>query len=84
MYREYSFPSEIALPAHAKNISALHVNARSLAYKHDILTMFLAEFTFPFDIIMFSETWYQEHSEMLIIDGYRHFFINRTDKRGAV
>lgn len=83
MYRQLSLPSEISLPSHVRNISAFHVNSRSLAHKQDLLAVFLEEFTFSFDIIMFSETWYQEHSEMLIIDGYRHFFVNRIGKRGS-
>lgn len=83
MYREFSLPSEISLPSHGRNISALHVNSRSLAHRQDILAMFLAEFTFSFDVIVFSETWYQQHSEMLIIDGYSHFFLNHTGKRGG-
>lgn len=60
-----------------------HLNARSVKNKHDVITSFLNRCRVSFEIIMFSETWYQQDADVLVLPGYKHYFLNRQDKRGG-
>lgn len=80
-YHEFVFPQNIH-PKHLLN-SALHMNARSACNKEESITSFLDLFSFKFDIIMITETWYHDDYNMLHINGYNSFYINRPEQTGG-
>lgn len=63
--------------------SCLHLNIRSARHKEDELSVFLDEFTFEFDAVMLTETWYTCNDEIYKRDGYRSFFVNRSSRNGG-
>lgn len=65
------------------NLKCLHLNIRSARNKDDDLTLFLNEFTFEFDIIILTETWYDCSSDVYKRDGYQTFYLNRSNRRGG-
>lgn len=38
---------------------------------------------FFLNVIMFSETWCDDESEYFALDGYKHFFLNRSGRKGG-
>lgn len=82
--QEFCLPCELKLPAQSQGIfTAIHLNVRSAATKLDELSTFFNAFKFMFDVIMLTETWYHEGSDMLNMIEYNHYFINRSDRRGG-
>lgn len=81
-YQELAFPHLIA-KQDASATTVLHLNARSACNKSDDIIHFLAQFTFKFNVIMISETWYYSNCAMLTLQGYDRFFINRPNKKGG-
>lgn len=65
------------------NLTCFHLNIRSARNKDDELSIFLNEFAFEFDVIMLTETWYTNDFEVYRRDGYKTFFLNRSNKRGG-
>lgn len=76
-------PRDVVRPCGGAYISFLHCNTQSARHKHDELMMFLAEFGLKFDVIMFTETWYESEGEVLYLPGFRTFFLNRSHRRGG-
>lgn len=64
-------------------LSFLHLNSRSLAYKHDDFELLLESVDIKFDAIMVSETWYTEASCSFNHPDYKSFALCRTHKRGG-
>lgn len=82
-YFELVLPEDLSQCLLAGNFTRIfHLNARSVKNKHDVITSFLNRCRVSFEIIMFSETWYQQDADMLVLPGYKHYFLNRQDKRG--
>lgn len=67
----------------AKSQKLLHINARSLQPKKDLVTLFLQSCKVNFDMIMFTETWYTDDSEYFVLPRYNHFVLNRKKSRGG-
>lgn len=76
-------PRDVNIPYTSGYCSIMHLNARSARNKHDDITTFLDEFSFKFDIIMISETWYTCNDEVLCLPTYKSFFLNRPSRRGG-
>lgn len=72
-YHELALPSNVKLPDSSCE-SAIHLNARSACNKEDDIVLFLDQFSFSFDIVMLSETWYSNDCKMLNMEGYNTFF----------
>lgn len=81
-YLEFVSPNMITFCSRSLN-SVLHFNVRSAQGKHDTITHLLSEFSFKFDIVMMTETWYNEGCDTLCLEGYKNFFVNRTNRRGG-
>lgn len=81
-YRELASPRSIKDAGRASK-SVLHLNARSVVNKKDEISIFLSDFSFKFDIILLSETWYHDSCNMLRLPGYELFYLNRVNKRGG-
>lgn len=60
-----------------------HLNTRSIQRKHGDITVLMESFKVSFDVIMFTETWYNDNSDHFVLPGYSHFFLNRQDSRGG-
>lgn len=65
------------------SFSLFHLNTRSLRNKFDELTQYLNELRESFDVLGFSETWYNDNCDMPIIDNYKNISMPRTHKRGG-
>lgn len=81
---------ELVLPVDFKsclknknNLTAFHLNARSLQNKSDDIGTFFSEIETKFDIIMFTETWGTEDCDALSLPGYTCNFLNRIGRRGG-
>lgn len=80
------------LPAHvaqitaeiktSKSVKLLHINARSIRSKSDDIMTFIYSCNMVFNVVMFSETWYDDDTEHLVMPGYNHF-LNRKESRGG-
>lgn len=68
---------------HGDYLKFLHLNAQSARNKYDELTLFFDAFSFNFDVIMLSETWYKYADDVLSVPGYQTFFLNRPTRRGG-
>lgn len=82
---EYVLPSEFeAFIGEEFSLSThcLHINIRSAKNKRVDLECFFAELS-DFEIIMLSETWYTEHTDVFRLPLYQCFFINRSETRGG-
>lgn len=83
-YVEYVLPSEISKHlTHPSVTTVFHLNARSIKNKFDQRFSLFNEIQTSFDNIMFTETWYQQDADMLNLDGYEHYFLRRSNKRGG-
>lgn len=89
-----NFPSDddYFLPSNVKTFlgseycsffKCFHINARSARNKVDELDLFFDQFKFLFDIIMFSETWFRNTTDVLKLPMYNSYFLNRTASRGG-
>lgn len=65
------------------SISVFHVNVRSARNKKDELHSLFHEIAFEFDVIMLTETWYNNESEVLRMRNYESFFLNRDERCGG-
>lgn len=87
MASDYVLPQDIGKVCGEKNIEPwvklLHLNARSVQPKRDEISALLISFKFKFDVVMFTETWYNNDSEFYVPKGFTHFYLNRTDSRGG-
>lgn len=63
--------------------SFFHLNTQSACGKVDELDALFSSFGFSFDVIMLTETWYQEGHDMLKMRGYNTFHKNRIAKKGG-
>lgn len=66
-----------------RGLKCFHLNIRSSRNKEDILNIFLENFTFPFDVVMLTETWSTAECDAIIDANYKTFFLNRSKKRGG-
>lgn len=83
-YLDLVLPEHLSQCLTSKNCAhVFHLNARSATNKHDSIISLLDQCRVSFDLIMFTETWYQQDADMLIIQGYKHFFLNRKERRGG-
>lgn len=76
-------PADIVVPHDCNYLKFLHLNAQSAKNKCDEFSMFLSKFSFQFNVIMVTETWYQQQSDVLHLPGYQSFFLNRPSRRGG-
>lgn len=81
-YRDFVLPHDLKLPDREQS-TVLHFNARSAESKDDDIGYFLKQFSFHFNVIMITETWYSNDSNIMHLDGFRHFFLNRQCRRGG-
>ncbi|CAN8011472.1 unnamed protein product [Ixodes pacificus] len=66
-----------------KHTSFFHLNTQSLRNKEDDIAAFLSMLDFTFDIIMITETWYQNDSKVIELPQHNTFLQNLQDKRGG-
>lgn len=64
-------------------LSFFHLNARSVKSKVDDLCILFDCLGFSFDVIMLSETWYKDDSNVFSLPQYRHYSLCREEKRGG-
>lgn len=76
-------PSALKKLAKENTLGIFHLNCRSINNKFDDLQLLFDSLDFSFNVIMFSETWYDDESEYFALDGYKHFFLNRPDRKGG-
>lgn len=76
-------PSNLQCNNARKCMCILHVNARSLENKHEILELLLESSGVSFDAIMVSETWYTKDSIPFFYPNYRCFVLSRPERRGG-
>lgn len=81
-YFDFVLPQNVHLQD-TKLTSVLHFNSRSAVYKSDSISCLLSQFSFRFDVIMISETWFQHSYDVVGLDGYTSFYINRQNRRGG-
>lgn len=81
-YHDFILPHQLHFQKNSST-SVLHLNARSAANKQENISNLLNLFCFKFDIIMLTETWYQDSNSRLYLDGYADYVLNRIDKRGG-
>lgn len=80
------FPSDLGRSFKNKTnkpFSVLHLNVRSARNKSDELGILLSDFGFSFDVIMLTETWFTQNSDVLDFDNYATFYLNRCSRRGG-
>lgn len=70
-------------PRNTNLLSALHVNARSIRSKIDDISIFLETAAVNFDMLMFSETWLTDDSDVPCFPGYRSEHLCRVDRKGG-
>lgn len=66
-----------------KCLKFFHLNVRSARSKTDDLFLLFNTFQPMFDIIMLTETWYSDDSDVFLLPGYEHFYLNRKQNRGG-
>lgn len=83
--RHSFLPSDIyaASSQKTKTISCFHINAQSLRNKGDEFEAFFSTLNFRFNVVMVTETWYQNSCEILQLPNYNTHVQNRNDKRGG-
>lgn len=64
-------------------LAVLHINMQSARCKEDNLLVLLDEFKFDFSIIMLTETWYRDDSDVINIAGYNSVYLNRKTRTGG-
>lgn len=64
-------------------LSFLHLNIRSLSRNIDNLTNMMAKINIKFSVIGISETWLQETSHSVDMDGYKFVHNNRSGRTGG-
>lgn len=64
-------------------LKLFHLNVRSARSKSDDLMFLFQSFQCTFDVIMFTETWYQDEADFFILPHYQHFYHNRVSGRGG-
>lgn len=80
---ELCSPSSLKNFTNENTLGIFHVNCRSAGNKFDDLQLFFDSLEFSFDVVMLSETWYCDEYNHFVLDGYRHFFLNRHGRRGG-
>lgn len=76
-------PRDIAYPTDGRHLSFFHCNVQSARNKQECITALLSDFSFDFNVIMLTETWYTCDSDVLVLPGYKSFFLNRQGRRGG-
>ena len=64
-------------------LSFLHLNIRNLSHNIDSLTNMMTEINAKFSVIGISETWLQDISRTVDIDGYNFVHNHRSDRTGG-
>lgn len=64
-------------------LSFYHLNAQSLRNKEDHINEFIVSLGFEFDILAFTETWFNTVYDVIQIDGYNAEYLNRCSKKGG-
>lgn len=75
--------SDFSVISNKPNLSCLHLNAQSARNKDDLIITLLDSFNMHFDVVMITETWYHDSSEVLRLPCYTSYFINRIGKKGG-
>ncbi|XP_040074280.2 uncharacterized protein LOC120846540, partial [Ixodes scapularis] len=65
------------------HMTCFHLNVRSAKSKAGGLELLFDQFGFSFDVVMLTETWYTEETDVLQLPTYHSFYINRKVKRGG-
>lgn len=84
--RTYHLPSDvggIASRFSRTSLKAIHLNTRSVKNKMESLEEFFCEFSFPFSVIMLSETWSTGTNDVFRMPDYDTYYLNRVDCRGG-
>lgn len=58
-----------------------HVNIRSVQKKSNKIFTLFGLSNWMFNVIMFSETWYKNDTDRVVLPGYQHLFLNRKNNR---
>jgi hypothetical protein len=69
--------------AYSEDLSFFHLNIRSLGRNFDSLTNLLLLVDHKFSVIGISETWLQDSSHTVDIDGYNFVHSHRNDRSGG-
>lgn len=80
------FPSELVTcieDTHTASLKLFHLNVRSAKNKIAELEILFSQFGFPFDVVMLSETWYDNEIGVFTLPQYRNFYVNRSTCRGG-
>lgn len=64
-------------------IKSFHLNIRSARNKDDVLQIFFDKFSFEFDVVMLTETWFASDYEVMTHARYNTFFLYRPQQRGG-
>lgn len=64
-------------------LKSVHLNARSVRNKALLLDEFFSQFSFNFSVVMFSETWSKNESDVFRMEGYNTHYLNRPCGRGG-
>lgn len=84
MYEMYKLPHEVKSIYLGESVTRLlHLNIQSAKSKQTNFETFLYDIDCPLDIIMLTETWCQNDNDVLSLEGYQNFYLNRTTKRGG-
>lgn len=78
-FRDFAFEES----KRSKFFSFYHLNAQSLRNKEDQLNTFFMSLSFEFDILAFTETWYNTVQDVIQIDGYKPECLSRCNKKGG-
>lgn len=79
MHKAFSQTSEVQKTC----LSFLNLSCRSARSKVVALDLFLHTLNFDFSVIILTETWYNQESEMFTPSLYFRIFVTRDNKRGG-
>lgn len=83
---EVVFPSELSRCMSGQEhdlLKIFHLNVRSAKNKTTDLDCLFSEVGIAFDIIMLTETWYDNETDVFKLPQYKTFCVNRTKGRGG-
>lgn len=78
----HAFDKYLGIPF-SKSFKCLHLNVRSIRNKAVDLNLFLDQIKPSFDVLMLTETWCTQQSEVFRKPGYLTFYLNRPTGRGG-
>lgn len=67
----------------SKSFKCIHINAQSIRNKEMQLNVFLQNIDVITDIVMITETWSTNETDVCRLPGYQTYFLNRASGRGG-